>query len=200
MAKRKTAARSDGRRAPSASASRPASRAAAVRPGSARNQPQARGVRPTPAKSRPPEARGPTVEPPAKPSRGAAIPSSLNANRRPSAARSGRVELEERFRQHHETGPGMTAGDIDADWESAYSVGDEAPGGDNPTPGQTVVEDVGRALGIEYEDGEELKASDKIESRDRHRWELDPASAEDYAERTKGGQRRRPRPSMKSEE
>jgi len=34
-----------------------------------------------------------------------------------------------------------TAGDVDAGWEAAYSVGDEAPGGDNPTPGQTVVED-----------------------------------------------------------
>jgi hypothetical protein len=25
-----------------------------------------------------------------------------------------------------------------------------------------------------------LKAADKIAERDRHRWELDPASAEDY--------------------
>jgi hypothetical protein len=85
----------------------------------------------------------------------------------------------------------MTGGDVDADWESAYSVGDEAPGGDNPTPGQTVVEEVGRSLGVEYADEEELKAVDKIESRDRHRWELDPASAEDYPERTKGGPERR---------
>ena len=80
----------------------------------------------------------------------------------------------------------MTAGDVDADWVAAYSVGDEAPGGDNPTPGQNIVEDVGRALGVEYADGEELDAAHKIENRDRQRWELDPASAEDYPERTKG--------------
>ena len=28
-----------------------------------------------------------------------------------------------------------------------------------------------------------LKAADKITERDRHRWELDPASAEDYTDR-----------------
>jgi hypothetical protein len=71
------------------------------------------------------------------------------------------------------------------------SDGDAAPGGDNPTPGQTIVEDVGRALGVEYADEEELKAADKIESRDRHRWELDPASSEDYPERTRGGRKRK---------
>jgi hypothetical protein len=90
-----------------------------------------------------------------------------------------------RRREHPETGPGLTAGDVDADWVAAYTVGDEAPGGDNPTPGQTVVEEMGRALGVEYADGEEL-STDKLEDRDRHRWELDPASAEDYPERTHG--------------
>ena len=40
----------------------------------------------------------------------------------------------------------------------------------------------GRRLGVQYEDSEELKAADKIAERDRHRWELDPASAEDYPE------------------
>jgi hypothetical protein len=83
----------------------------------------------------------------------------------------------------------MTAGDVDADWVSAYSVGDEAPGGDNPTPGQNVVEDRGRALGVEYGIEEELKSEEKTESRDRHRWELDPASSEDYQDRTKGGRK-----------
>lgn len=112
------------------------------------------------------------------------LPSSLDLDQRPSAARSGRAELEVRRREHPETGPGMTAGDVDADWVAAYSVGDEAPGGDNPTPGQTVVDEVGRALGVEYAAGEELSSTGKIEDRDRHRWELDPASSEDYPART----------------
>jgi uncharacterized protein DUF6335 len=108
-------------------------------------------------------------------------PSSLNPDRlHPSAARSGRAALRQAKRAHNETSPQMTGGDVDADWEDAYAVGDEAPGGDNPTPDQDRVDDIGRALGIEYADNEELKAVDKIAERDKHRWELDPASAEDY--------------------
>jgi hypothetical protein len=107
-------------------------------------------------------------------------PSSLNLDRHSSAARSGRAAFQQARRDHTETSPAMTGGDVDADWEDAYAVGDEAPGGDNPTPDQDRVDDIGRALGIEYADNEELKAADKIAERDRHRWELDPASAEDY--------------------
>jgi len=109
-------------------------------------------------------------------------PSSLNRDRIASAARTGRRELRERLDQHTETSPALTAGDVDADWESAYSVGDEAPGGDNPTPDQDVVDDIGRAVGVQYDDNEELKGEAKIAKRDKHRWELDPASAEDFNE------------------
>lgn len=111
-------------------------------------------------------------------------PSSLDPNRRlPSAARTGRQEMQEAYREHNETSPELTGGDVDADWEDAYAVGDEAPGGDNPTPDQDRVDDIGRALGVEYQDNEPLKASDKIAERDRHRWELDPASSDDYRDR-----------------
>jgi hypothetical protein len=104
-------------------------------------------------------------------------------DRRPSAARSGRHELRETRLEHNEVSPEITAGDVDASWEDAYSVGDEAPGGDNPTPDQDRVDDIGKALGVQYEDNEELKASDKIAERDRKRWELDPASSDDYRDR-----------------
>jgi hypothetical protein len=110
-------------------------------------------------------------------------PSSLNLDRSASAARTGRQELRERYDNHNETSPALTGGDVDADWESAYSVGDEAPGGDNPTPDQNNVDDIGVALGVEYEDNEELEGADKIEERDRHRWEDDPASSEDFEDR-----------------
>ena len=110
-------------------------------------------------------------------------PSSLDLDREPSAARSGRQRLQDAQADHNETSPVMTGGDVDADWEDAYSVGDEAPGGDNPTPDQDRVDDIGKALGVIYEDNEELKASDKIADRDKHRWELDPASSEDYTDR-----------------
>ncbi len=77
----------------------------------------------------------------------------------------------------------MTGGDVDADWESAYSVGDEAPGGDNPTPDQDIVDDIGRAVGVQYNDNEELKGEKKLLERDKHRWELDPASSDDWEDR-----------------
>jgi hypothetical protein len=110
-------------------------------------------------------------------------PSSLDLDRSASAVRTGRRELRERLDEHTETSPALTAGDVDADWESAYSVGDEAPGGDNPTPDQDIVDDIGRAVGVQYDDNEELKGEAKISKRDKHRWELDPASAEDFNER-----------------
>ena len=91
--------------------------------------------------------------------------------------------MKHREGQLTQTGPALTGGDVDADWESAYSVGDEAPGGDNPTPDQDIVDDIGKAVGVEYEDNEELKGEEKIAKRDRKRWELDPASSEDYNDR-----------------
>jgi hypothetical protein len=110
-------------------------------------------------------------------------PSSLNMNRRGSAARTGRAELEQNRQLHGAMTTGITGGDVDVNLEQAYFSGDETPGGDNPTPDQDVVEDIGRAVGVQYQDNEELRASDKVAARDKHRWELDPASAEDYKER-----------------
>ncbi|HEY6211370.1 MAG TPA: DUF6335 family protein [Vicinamibacterales bacterium] len=111
-------------------------------------------------------------------------PSSLDLDRTASAARSGRRQMSERLHEHNETSPALTAGDVDADWESAATVGDEAPGGDNPTPDQDIVEDIGKAVGVVYEDNEELKGEEKIIKRDKHRWELDPASSEDFKDRS----------------
>jgi len=107
------------------------------------------------------------------------IPSSLDMPRAASSAKSGRADMKDRLSKSTGTGPALTAGDVDADWEAAETVGDEAPGGDNPTPDQDVVDDIGRALGVEYDDDEELQGGAEIVDRDRHRWELDPASKDD---------------------
>ncbi len=109
-------------------------------------------------------------------------PSSLDMDRHGSAARTGRAEIAEKIREHHGMSD-VTGGDPDVDIEDAYFAGEEAPGGDNPTPDQDIVEDIGKALGVTYDDAEELKGSDKVVERDKHRWELDPASAEDYQDR-----------------
>ena len=108
------------------------------------------------------------------------IPSSLDMNRAPSAAKSGRAEMRNTLSKNTGAGPALTGGDIDADWQSAESVGDEAPGGDNPTPDQDVVDDIGRSLGVEYADDEELQGGAEIAERDHHRWELDPSSKDEF--------------------
>ncbi len=97
-----------------------------------------------------------------------------------SSVRTGRDEIREQLELNTAASPRLTAGDVDAKWQDAYAVGDEAPGGDNMTPDQDIVDDIGRALGVEYADDEELKGADKLEERDRNRWELDPASSEDW--------------------
>jgi Family of unknown function (DUF6335) len=110
-------------------------------------------------------------------------PSSLNMDRHGSAARTGRADMEAARHNHATMAPEITAGDVDVDVEDAYFTGDEAPGGDNPSPDQDIVDDIGKALGVQYDDNEELKSGDKITERDKHRWEWDPASSEDYKDR-----------------
>lgn len=96
---------------------------------------------------------------------------------------SGRYELRQRLLLNTSTSPLLAGGDIDARWEDAETSGDEAAGGSAPTPDQNVVDEYGAALGLTYKTDEELRFGDKEHSRDQHRWELDPASAEDYVER-----------------
>ena len=77
----------------------------------------------------------------------------------------------------------VTGGDPDDDWYQAEVVGEEAVGGDNPTPDQNVTEDLLRSAGIASIDGQGLRTANKLERRDHARWELNPESAEDYQER-----------------
>jgi hypothetical protein len=63
-----------------------------------------------------------------------------------------------------------------ASWEDVNESGSETVAGDNPTPDQSVVEENAQAIGVSFEDNEELEFIDKIERRDRDRFELDPRS------------------------
>jgi hypothetical protein len=104
-------------------------------------------------------------------------------NRHGSAVRTGRAETAQLRKAHATMTPAIAGGDVDVDVEGAYFSGDEAPGGDNPTPDQDIVDDIGKALGLQYQDDEELGTDEKITERDKHRWELDPASSDDYKDR-----------------
>jgi hypothetical protein len=93
---------------------------------------------------------------------------------------AGRLQRE--LREHHSRTPDLSAGDLDADWGRA-DIGDETVGGSSPTPDQDIVEELGEAVGLIYEDNEPLHTTEKVQQRDRKRWELDPASSDDYSKR-----------------
>ena len=97
---------------------------------------------------------------------------------------AGTRQLADRLLNNPGTDPTLSGGDIDARWEDAASGDDETVAGSTAIPGQNDVEEMGKALGVTYARDEELKGGDKLQSRDEHRWELDPASSEDYGKRT----------------
>lgn len=85
-------------------------------------------------------------------------------------------ELAERLAEHHSSSPADSGGDIDADWEEVNGSGAEAVFGHNPTPDQSNVEENAHAMGIDYEDNEPLDFIEKIEKRDRDRFEMNENS------------------------
>jgi hypothetical protein len=84
--------------------------------------------------------------------------------------------LAQRLRNNTSASPLDAGGDLDASWEDVNDSGSESVAGDNPTPDQSLVEENARALGVSYEDNEELEFIDKIEKRDRERFELEEGS------------------------
>ena len=84
--------------------------------------------------------------------------------------------LAHRLRNSTSASPRDAGGDLDADWEDVNSSGSETVAGDNPTPDQSLVEENAQAIGVSFEDNEELEFVDKIERRDRERFELEERS------------------------
>ena len=109
----------------------------------------------------------------------------FESDKRGHGARSGGRHMQDTIREQHGLNRDLSAGDPDVDIGDANFVGEEAVGGGNPTPDQDVVDEIGQAVGLEYQDNEELHTTEKVEERDRHRWELDPASSEDYQQRNR---------------
>jgi hypothetical protein len=94
---------------------------------------------------------------------------------RPGGAAAGAVaDFVAELERHHETGPRLTGGDVDADWRKAWDAGDEAVGGSTATPDQDVVDELGEALGVAREPDAEVRSSvDILDDRDRHRWTIE---------------------------
>src|SRR5688500_20363969 len=84
--------------------------------------------------------------------------------------------LAQRLRNNTAASPQDAGGDLDASWEDVNDSGTESVAGDNPTPDQSDVEENAHAVGVNFEDNQELDLHDQLERRDRHRFELDPRS------------------------
>ncbi len=97
----------------------------------------------------------------------------------------GSGDLQRKLQEHTDESPKLTGGDVDAAWDEADGVGEEAVGGTTPTPDQDVVDELGKAVGLTYSDTEPLHTDDKLARRESDRWDLDPASDPEYAERVK---------------
>jgi hypothetical protein len=88
-------------------------------------------------------------------------------------------ELVERLEENHAASPADSGGDVDAEWEDVNDSGAESVFGHNPTPDQSDVEDNAHAMGINFEDNEPLDFVEKLEKRDRDRFELNEGSKAD---------------------
>lgn len=77
-------------------------------------------------------------------------------------------------------GARLSGGDLDADWQRAESSGEETVGGSVATPDQDVVDEIGRALGVEQDSEDEFHtAAEILAARDRHYWHLERKAADD---------------------
>lgn len=101
--------------------------------------------------------------------------------RKPAAGDSGvparpgsSAEDPERLSEHTESSPRLSGGDVDADWERAASSGEEAVGGTVSTPDQDIVDEIGRAVGIEQAStAPVLPSEDILRDRDDRYWDLE---------------------------
>jgi hypothetical protein len=99
--------------------------------------------------------------------------------RQENLAVAGGQRLAAELEQYTAVSPELTAGDIDAAWQRAEASGEETPGGHAATPDQDSVDEIGRAVGMELQDNQELHTHEELlAKRDRHRWELNRSSAD----------------------
>jgi hypothetical protein len=127
-----------------------------------------------------PAKRGP--RPAARPKRSARAAPGRGAARPPTAPdEGGRITpLHEERMRHHEMSPVLSGGDLDADWAGAEGAGEESVGGSVATPDQDVVDEIGRALGVEQSPSEPVTSSKEIlQERSRHRWEIEREASEE---------------------
>jgi hypothetical protein len=99
-------------------------------------------------------------------------PTAIAAEALRSGVMPGAARKRERIPHEDET---IRVGDPDDDSLANEYVGEDLPGGSTPTPDQSNVDEIGRAYGLQDEDGGSLRTSSEVLARrDRHRSELRP--------------------------
>src|SRR5437588_12469999 len=80
--------------------------------------------------------------------------------------------LAQRLHNNTAASPSDAGGDLDADWEDVNDSGEESVGGDSPTPDQSIVEENAKAVGVTFQDDEELDFLAQMHgaARDRDDW------------------------------
>ncbi|NES64868.1 MAG: hypothetical protein F6K24_06205 [Okeania sp. SIO2D1] len=86
------------------------------------------------------------------------------------------INLQENLQNQTKNSHAPTGGDLYTDKYQSRVSGEEAVGGTTPTPGQNNVDLIAASAGVEISDFEEINIIEKMEERDRNRWQLDPAS------------------------
>ncbi len=92
----------------------------------------------------------------------------------------------DRWRYYRSQAGQSSARDPNDAWDT-FESGEDSKNHNALTADGDLLDEFGNAVGLHYEYNESLHLTDKVESRDDERWELDPASSEDYQKRARQG-------------
>ena len=85
-------------------------------------------------------------------------------------------KLQKKLEHQTKNSPAPIGGDVDINKYQSKVVGEEAVGGTTPTPEQNIVDNIANSAGVERADFEEIDTIEKMEERDKNRWQLHPGS------------------------
>ena len=88
--------------------------------------------------------------------------------------------MKDKLRKSTSGGAAITAGDVDADWESAEAVGDEARAATTQRPIRTWSTTSAARSASNTKTTRNYRAARRSLIAIKHRWELDPASKDDF--------------------
>ena len=114
------------------------------------------------------------------------LPVSHEVEKEFEEARHRAPEPQNRWRFYRSQAGQSSVRDPNDVWDT-FESGEDSMNHDALAADGDLLDEFGNAVGLHYEYNESLHVTDKVESRDHERWELDPASSEDYRKRVQQG-------------